>query len=283
MIIDDQLDAEIQAFAVRALDEDVGSGDLTASLIPKDHAVEGRILTREPMTLAGAPWADAVYRQLDSRIAIDWRYADGATAVAGDTLCTLAGPARGLLTGERTVLNLLQTLSATASETARYVEAVEGTDCRILDTRKTLPGLRLAQKYAVRCGGGNNHRVGLYDAILIKENHISSAGGIEAAVRAARDLHPGISIEIEVEDIDELKLAIAAGVEQILLDNFSLDDVREAVRINRSHERPAALEVSGNVTLETVRGLALTGIDFISIGALTKNVRAIDLTMLLAD
>ena len=283
MIVDDELDAEIRALAVRALDEDVGSGDLTASLIPIDLAAHGRILTREPITLAGAPWVDAIYRQLDKRISIEWHRSDGETAGPGDTLCTLAGPARSLLTGERAALNLLQTLSATATETARYVNAVAGTTCQILDTRKTLPGLRLAQKYAVRCGGGNNHRVGLYDAILIKENHIASAGSIRAAVNAARTGHPGVSIEVEVENIDELKLAHSAGVERVLLDNFTLDDTRDAVRINRSQEHPAALEASGNITLDNVRELALTGVDFISIGALTKNVHAIDLTMLLAD
>ena len=283
MIVDDELAADIQALAARALDEDVGTGDLTASLIPADITAQGRILTREPITLAGAPWIDAIYQQLDAHISIEWHCTDGETAGAGDTLCTLDGPARALLTGERAALNLLQTLSATATETARYVQAVAGTTCQILDTRKTLPGLRLAQKYAVRCGGGTNHRVGLYDAILIKENHIASAGSIHAAVHAARNAHPGVSTEVEVESIDELKLAHSAGVERILLDNFSLDDTREAVSINRSQKHPAALEASGNVTLENVRELALTGIDFISIGALTKNVRAIDLTMLMAE
>ena len=280
MIVDDALNAEIQALALRALDEDVGSGDLTASLLPANLVARARIQTREPITVAGAPWVDAIYRQLDAQVSIEWLRADGETADAGDTLCTLAGPARALLTGERAALNLLQTLSATATATARYVRAVDGTSCQVLDTRKTLPGLRLAQKYAVRCGGGTNHRIGLYDAILIKENHITSAGSIEAAVRAARDAHPGISIEVEVETIDELQRAHSAGVERVLLDNFSLDNTRGAVRLNRSQQRPAALEASGNVTLENVRELALTGVDFVSIGALTKHVRAIDLTML---
>lgn len=283
MIVDDELEIEIQTLALRALEEDVGSGDLTASLIPSELETRASVITREPMIVAGAPWVNAIYKLLDPRVTVDWQLHDGTAAVAGDILCTLAGPARTVLTGERAALNVLQTLSATASETARYVEAVKETPCKILDTRKTLPGLRLAQKYAVRCGGGGNHRVGLYDAILIKENHISSAGSIMAAVRTARSEHPGVSIEVEVEDINELQLAHAAGVERILLDNFSLDEIHNAVSINRSQKRPAALEASGNVTLENVRALALTGIDFVSIGALTKNIRAIDLTMLLAD
>ena len=278
-MIDDALEAEIEALVARTLEEDVGSGDLTASLIPADLEASANIITREPMTLAGAPWVNAIYRRLHPGVTVDWQLEDGATAAPDDTLCTLLGPARALLTGERAALNILQTLSATASETARYVRAVENTSCRILDTRKTLPGLRLAQKYAVRCGGGTNHRIGLYDAILIKENHIASAGSIEAAVQAAQREHPGIGIEVEVESLEELKRAQAAGAERILLDNFTLRDIREAVRLNRSLNPPAALEASGNVTLENVTALAETGVDFISIGALTKNVRATDLSM----
>ena len=276
---DDALEAEIEALVARTLEEDVGSGDLTASLIPADLEASANIITREPMTLAGAPWVNAIYRRLHPGVTVDWQLEDGATAAPDDTLCTLLGPARALLTGERAALNILQTLSATASETARYVRAVENTSCRILDTRKTLPGLRLAQKYAVRCGGGTNHRIGLYDAILIKENHIASAGSIEAAVQTAQREHPGIGIEVEVENLGELEHALAAGAERILLDNFTLRDIREAVRLNRSLNPPAALEASGNVTLENVTALAETGVDFISIGALTKSVRAIDLSM----
>lgn len=279
MNIDDQLREDIERTVERLLHEDVGSGDLTASLIEADRRVSATIETREAMTLAGAPWVDALYRRLDPDVSLRWHVCDGQAVAKADRLCELSGPARAILSGERAALNLLQTLSATATETARFVAAVAGTSCRILDTRKTVPGLRLAQKYAVRCGGGTNHRVGLFDAILIKENHIASAGGIEPAVHAARRLHANVPIQVEVENLAELREALSIGVERILLDNFSPQRLREAVRTNRELGRSAALEASGNVSLDTVRAVAETGVDFVSIGALTKNVRAIDLSM----
>lgn len=261
----------------RALAEDVGSGDLTATLVPESRIVRARLITREAAVLCGTAWVDEVFRQLDARIRTDWEAHDGAAVRAGDVLCRLEGPARGLLTGERTALNFLQMLSGTATAAHRYVEAVHGTAAVILDTRKTIPGLRLAQKYAVRCGGAHNHRIGLYDGILIKENHIAAAGSVGAAVRAARAASPAnVFIEVEVENLDQLNEALIAGAKRILLDNFSLDDIRRAVAATRGH---AQLEVSGNVTLETIRPLAETGVDFISIGAITKHVRAVDLSM----
>lgn len=280
MRIDANLEADIRATVARVLAEDVGSGDVTAALIPENARGAATIVSREAMTLAGRPWVDEVYRQLDERVALDWRVEDGDRVVAGALLCRLDGPARALLTGERSALNLLQTLSATATAAARYAAAVAGTNCRILDTRKTLPGLRLAQKYAVRCGGGTNHRIGLFDAILIKENHILSAGGIAAAIRAARGLHPELPVEIEVENLAELREALDARADRLLLDNFSLDELAEAVRMNREYGEPAAsLEASGGIEFEQIAEVAATGVDFISVGALTKNVRAIDLSM----
>lgn len=230
--------------------------------------------------MAGQPWLDEVMRQVDTRIVVTWQQQDGDSVAANATLCRLRGPARSLLTAERTALNFLQLLSATATTTAEYVAAVATTACRILDTRKTVPGLRLAQKYAVRCGGGVNHRIGLFDAILIKENHIMSAGGIAAAIKAARDLHPQLAIEVEVESIDELHEALGAGAERLLLDNFSLQLLRDAVAINRNAgDARAELEASGGITLASVSEIAATGVDFISVGALTKDVRAVDLSM----
>lgn len=264
----------------RALAEDIGSGDLTAALILPTAKIDATVITREAMTLAGRPWFDEVLRQVDADIAVHWQHSDGEALTAGTTLCTLQGPARSILTAERTALNFLQLLSATATTTASYVGAVAGTACRILDTRKTIPGLRLDQKYAVRCGGGSNHRVGLYDAILIKENHILSAGGISAAIDAARQLHPELPVEIEVETLDEFRDAIGAKAERVLLDNFSLPMLRDAVAINRDMgDPPAKLEASGGVTLAGIREIAATGVDYISVGALTKNVQAIDLSM----
>jgi len=275
-----ELDRSIVSDVVtRALAEDVGTGDLTAALVPADAVARATIVSREPLVLAGRLFVDEVFARLDDAIRIDWAFADADRLEAGAVVCSIAGPARPILTGERTALNLLQTLSGTASTTADYVAAVAGTGCRILDTRKTLPGLRLAQKYAVRCGGGTNHRIGLFDAILIKENHIMAAGGIRAAVEQARALDPGLTIEVEVESMDELRTASDAGVDRMLLDNFRLDELKEAVTLNRSHRKPAELEASGNVTLETVREIAATGVDFVSIGALTKHLRAIDLSM----
>jgi len=264
-----------------ALAEDIGSGDLTAALIDPDAVVGATIIAREPFVLAGHPWANEVFRQLDERVLVDWYIEDGQHAETDDVICKLVGPARPLLTGERTALNFLQTLSGTATVTAQYVAAVAGTRARVLDTRKTLPGLRLAQKYAVRCGGGHNHRAGLYDAILIKENHVKSAGSISEALRRTHDTAADVLVEVEVESLEELREALDAGATRILLDNFSLADMREAVAINAGYGYAGAeLEASGNVSLETIREIAATGVDYISTGAITKNVRAIDLSML---
>ena len=264
-----------------ALAEDIGSGDLTAALIDPDAVVGATIIAREPFVLAGHPWANEVFRQLDERVLLDWYIEDGQHAETDDVICKLVGPARPLLTGERTALNFLQTLSGTATVTAQYVAAVAGTRARVLDTRKTLPGLRFAQKYAVRCGGGHNHRAGLYDAILIKENHVKSAGSISEALRRTQDTAADVLVEVEVESLAELREALDAGATRILLDNFSLADMREAVAINAGYGYAGAeLEASGNVSLETIREIAATGVDYISTGAITKNVRAIDLSML---
>jgi nicotinate-nucleotide pyrophosphorylase (carboxylating) len=260
----------------RALAEDIGSGDATASLIAADAIAIGTVVTRENAVLCGRPWFDACFRALDADIAIEWLADEGSAVGAGQRLCSLRGKARALLSGERCALNFLQTLSATATATARHVEAVRGTHAVILDTRKTLPGLRIAQKYAVRCGGGANLRIGLFDAILIKENHIAAAGSLPAAVRAARAQHPQLTVEVEVENFDELDQALAAGVDRIMLDDFSIGDMRRAV--DRVAGR-IALEASGGVGLDSLRAIAETGVDYISIGALTKHVRAIDLSM----
>jgi nicotinate-nucleotide pyrophosphorylase (carboxylating) len=274
------LQATIARNVTEGLAEDLGSGDLTAALVPETATAEAAILSREFMVQAGRPWVDEVYRQLDPHISIDWESEDGMRVPAGATVARLRGPARGLLSGERTALNFLQLLSATATTTAAYVDAVSGTAVKILDTRKTVPGLRLAQKYAVRCGGGVNHRTGLFDAILIKENHIVGAGGIEAAIREARRLHAGLPVEIEVESVGEVRQALSGRAERLLLDNFTLEQLREAVAVNRSAgDPPALLEASGNLTLATLRTVADTGVDFISVGALTKNIQAIDLSM----
>ncbi len=273
----DLLDSAVESDVARALAEDVGSGDLTARLIPAAQTAFARVITRESAVVAGRPWFDACFRALDLASVIDWKVAEGDAVAPGDTLVELRGNARALLTAERPALNFLQTLSAVATATRPYVEAVRGTHAAILDTRKTLPGLRLAQKYAVRVGGGQNQRTGLYDGILIKENHIAAAGGIAQVLDAAFRLAEGqVSVQIEVETLDELGQALAAGANLILLDNFSLDDMRHAVQI--AHGR-ALLEASGNITLETVRTVAETGVDRISIGALTKHIRAVDLSM----
>jgi nicotinate-nucleotide pyrophosphorylase (carboxylating) len=263
----------------RALAEDVGAGDLTALLVPAGAMARAQIVTREPAVLAGRPYAEAVFRQVEPRIALRWRAADGDRLEAGAVFCELEGPARGLLTGERTALNFLQTLSSTATAAARYVKAVAGTGCTLLDTRKTLPGLRLAQKYAVRCGGGSNHRLGLYDGILIKENHIAAAGSIAAAVAAARVAGAGAVVEVEVESLAELAEALEAGPDVVMLDDFTLDDMTRAVHANRAHRQPVKLEASGSVDLEGIRRIAETGVDYVSVGSLTKHVRAIDLSM----
>ncbi|MBT8101983.1 MAG: carboxylating nicotinate-nucleotide diphosphorylase [Gammaproteobacteria bacterium] len=281
MNLSDDLKQSIGPTVANALAEDIGSGDLTAALIDADTIVGATIIARQPLVLAGQPWVDEVFSQLDEGIVIDWYIGDGQTAEADDVICKLVGSAQALLTGERTALNFLQTLSATATVTARYVKAIEGTGAQILDTRKTLPGLRLAQKYAVMCGGGKNHRIGLFDAILIKENHINSAGSIASALQRARALDAEVLVEIEVENHDELLEALDAGANRILLDNFSNDELRRAVETNQGYGYVAAeLEASGNITLETIRAVAETGVDYISTGALTKNVDAIDFSML---
>ena len=275
------LEQAIHRNVADALAEDIGEGDLTSALVDADAIVGASIVARQPLVVAGEAWVDAVFARLDDRVIIDWYVGDGGTAQAGDVICKLVGPARAMLTGERTALNFLQTLSATATVTAAWVKAVEGTGVRILDTRKTLPGLRHAQKYAVRCGGGENHRAGLYDAILIKENHIKSAGSITAGLRKAQAASPDKLIEVEVESHEELLEALDAGASRILLDNFSIDDLKKAVRTNENYGyTKAELEASGNISLKTVREIAETGVDYISTGALTKNIDAIDLTML---
>ena len=281
-MLTDELKPIIYKNVTDALAEDVGSGDLTAALVDDDAIVGATIIARQPLMLAGHHWADEVFHQLDESIQVDWYIEDGQHAEPDDVVCKLVGPAQGLLTGERTALNFLQTLSATATTTAAYVAAIDGTGARVLDTRKTLPGLRLAQKYAVRCGGGENHRAGLFDAILIKENHIRSAGSIREALQRAQQQGAEVLIEIEVESQQELREALDAGAARILLDNFSIADLRESVRINGEYGYVGAeLEASGNITLDSIRDVAETGVDFISTGALTKNICAIDLSMLL--
>jgi len=278
--MNEQLIAAIIANVSAALREDLGSGDKTAELVPEATTASAIIICREPMTLAGQPWVDEVYRQLDPDVKIQWLANDGDHLPADAEICVLSGAARSLLSGERTVLNFLQTLSATATITSRYVNAVADFKARILDTRKTIPGLRLAQKYAVRCGGGNNHRVGLFDAILIKENHIASAGGVETAIRTAKEQHSNLPIEIEVESVTELQDALRAGADRLLLDNFDIADLQRAVEVNHKEGNPPAdLEASGGLTLDEIVKVAETGVDYISVGALTKNVDAIDLSM----
>lgn len=276
----DALAEEIRDSAARLLAEDVGPGDITAQLVPEKQMARARVITREAAVLCGVAWVDELFRRLDARVALHWQAADGDHLSPGQAFLELEGPARSLLTGERAALNLLQTLSATATRTRHYVDLLEGTGVRMLDTRKTLPGLRLAQKYAVTCGGGHNHRIGLYDAFLIKENHIAACGGIATAVDEARRIARDLPVEVEVETFEELDLALAAGADVIMLDNFSLDDMREAVR--RTAGR-ATLEASGNVDEGTLRAIAETGVDCISSGALTKDVRAIDLSMRIVE
>ena len=268
--------AAVEQDVARALAEDFGNGDATADLLPASAMASATVITRENAVLCGAAWFDACFRARDSNVAIEWRARDGDRVAANATLCTLRGNARALVGAKRSALNFLQTLSGTATVAAQFADAVRGTRTRILDTRKTLPGLRHAQKYAVRCGGATNHRIGLFDAILIKENHIAAAGSLAAAVAAARAAHPNLLLEVEVENFDELDQALAAKVDRIMLDEFSVDDMRRAVAHVAGR---VSLEVSGSVTLERVRAIAETGVDFISVGALTKHVRAIDLSM----
>jgi nicotinate-nucleotide pyrophosphorylase (carboxylating) len=268
--------ASIERDVHRALDEDVGSGDVTADLLAPGAIARARVVTREGAVLCGTAWFDAVFRALSDNVRIEWLANAGAHVAAGALLCKLEGPARALVTGERTALNFLQTLSGTATATATFVDAIRGTRTTILDTRKTLPGMRLAQKYAVRVGGGANHRIGLFDAVLIKENHIATAGSITAAIARARALHPGVMVETEVENFSELREALAAGADRIMLDEFELHELSQAVT---EVDGRVPLEVSGSVSLDRVRAIAETGVDFVSIGALTKHVRAVDLSM----
>jgi nicotinate-nucleotide pyrophosphorylase (carboxylating) len=268
--------ASIDADVRRALAEDLGSGDATAALVPQDTQAIATITARESGVLAGSAWAQGCFEQVDPRLRVEWMHADGARFEADTVLCRISGPARGLLSAERSALNFLQTLSGCATTTAAYVAAVAGSGATILDTRKTLPGLRLAQKYAVRCGGAGNQRLGLYDAVLIKENHIACAGSIGAAIRAARLAAPGLPLEVEVESLEEFAQALLAAPDRIMLDDFSLPQVRAAVELGAGR---VPLEVSGGVALDTVDAIAATGVDFISVGALTKHVRAIDLSL----
>jgi nicotinate-nucleotide pyrophosphorylase (carboxylating) len=275
------LAAEIERNVDAALAEDVGSGDLTAQLVPAGVVTQATVISRENAVLCGTAWFQRCFEKLDPTIVIDWKAKDGDLIKPGQLLCDLKGPARSLLTGERTALNFLQLLSGVATRARQYADVVAGTKAQVVDTRKTLPGLRLAQKFAVKCGGGGNHRLGLYDAILIKENHILAAGSIAAAMSAAKQVADATEgrckfIQVEVETLDELQQALAAGARMVLLDNMSLDQMREAVAISAGR---AVLEASGNVNLETLRGIAETGVDRISIGGLTKDVRALDLSM----
>ena len=265
-----------EANLLAALLEDVGPGDLTAELVPFDSIVTARVSVREDAVLCGAPWFEGIMKSLDRSIEIDWHYAEGDLMLLDSPVCTIEAPARALLTAERSALNFLQLLSGVATATRRYVDVIQGTSAAILDTRKTLPGLRLAQKYAVRVGGGKNQRLALYDGILIKENHIAAAGGVTAALHAAKALAAGVSIQVEVENLAELNEALAAGANSVLLDNFSLDLMHEAVRITAGR---ALLEASGGINVDTVRAIAETGVDRISIGSLTKDVRATDYSL----
>ncbi|MGM0520484.1 MAG: carboxylating nicotinate-nucleotide diphosphorylase [Pseudomonadota bacterium] len=267
---------EIRANAAHLLSEDVGPGDITAQLIPESQWAEAHVITRDNAVLCGVAWVDEIFRRLDSRVVLTWEAADGDRLAADQCFLRLEGPARSLLTGERAALNVLQTLSGTATTTRRYVDLIASTGVRLLDTRKTLPNMRLAQKYAVTCGGGHNHRIGLWDAFLIKENHIAACGGIADAVKEARKLASDVPVEVEVETFDELDQALDAGADVVMLDNFSLDELREAVK--RGNGR-TALEASGNVNATTLKAIADTGVDCISSGALTKDVTSIDLSM----
>ena len=259
-----------------ALREDVGDGDITAELIPGDAISLANVISRQNCVFCGMDWFEEVFRQIDDEVFIEWHVQDGDSVAAGETICSLSGPSRSLLTGERTALNFIQTLSATSTLASSYARAVAGTNAVVLDTRKTIPGLRAAQKYAVTCGGCQNHRMGLFDAILIKENHILAAGSIQTAVDNARFHSPGYPVEIEVENLAQLESAIAAGVDRILLDNFTPDQIREAVKLSNGR---IPLEASGGITLENIRDYAETGVDYISTGSLTKDIIAVDLSM----
>ena len=273
------LTAEIEANVRRALLEDVGSGDITAQLIPAERLAKATIISRDAAVIAGTAWVDAVFRQLDPRVAVHWQVSDGDRVSPDQALFHLEGPARSLLTGERSALNFLQLLSGVATRAQYFADMVSGTQVKLLDTRKTLPGLRLAQKYAVTCGGCHNHRIGLYDEFLIKENHIAACGGIAQSIEAAHKIAPGKPVEVEVESLAELKQALDAGADIIMLDELSLEDMREAVRLNAGR---AKLEASGGINDDTLRVIAETGVDYISIGAMTKDVKAVDLSMRLS-
>ena len=267
---------EIQRNVQLALQEDVGAGDITAQLIPAERVATARVITREEAVLCGSAWVDEVFRQLDPRVVVTWNAQDGEKVSADQTLFTLSGPARALLTGERSALNFVQSLSAVATRCRHYANLVEGTRVKLLDTRKTIPGLRLAQKYAVTCGGCHNHRIGLYDAFLIKENHIAACGGIALAVASARQIAPGKPVEVEVESLDELTQALDAGADIIMLDELNHEDMRTAVQLTAGR---AKLEASGGINDSTLRSVAETGVDYISLGTLTKDIKAIDLSM----
>jgi nicotinate-nucleotide pyrophosphorylase (carboxylating) len=273
MMLDESV---ILANVQNALDEDVGSGDVSAALIPADLQVQASIISREPMVVCGRPWVDAVFHQVNSDISIEWLVEEGSWQQQPTTLCRLRGQARSILTAERSALNFLQSLSATATKTYHYVQALLGSKTQLLDTRKTLPGLRYAQKYAVRCAGAHNHRMGLYDAFLIKENHIAAAGSIGRAIEAARRLNPSLLLEVEVETLDQLAEALRAQADRILLDNFSEESIQEAVVMNKGATR---LEASGGIQLSNIRRIADLGVDYISIGDLTKSLQAIDLSL----
>jgi nicotinate-nucleotide pyrophosphorylase (carboxylating) len=263
----------------RALQEDIGSGDVTAALIPADRMGRATVITREAAVVCGIPYVNETFARVDPAVSIEWQVAEGDSVTANQALFTIEGPARALLTGERTALNFLQLLCATATAAHEFAALVADTGCRVLDTRKTIPGLRTAQKYAVRVGGGHNHRLGLFDMILIKENHIMAAGSVGQAVAHARQSGAAVPVEVEVETLDELRQAIAAGADIALLDDFSLAELRTAVAVNRAATRPLKLEASGSVSRRTIREVALTGVDFISVGSITKHVQAIDLSM----
>jgi nicotinate-nucleotide pyrophosphorylase (carboxylating) len=272
--------ADVATVVSRAIAEDLRDGDLTADLIARTSLAVARVVARESATLCGRAWFDETFRQLDPRVSVVWQADDGAPIAADSIVCELRGPARSIVTGERTALNFLQTLSGTATATRGYVELVAGTRTRILDTRKTLPGLRLAQKYAVRCGGGENHRIGLFDAVLIKENHIAAVGSVTAAVATARRQSPHVMIEVEVETLEQLREALATDADRIMLDDFSLDDMRAGVKLRDGHGgKRQELEASGSVDAAKLKAVAATGVDFVSIGAITKHVRAIDFSM----
>ena len=271
--------ADLRQQVAAALMEDIRGGDLTAALIPPEKNGRATVITREAAILCGIPYVEATFRHLDTRVSFDWRVLEGEAVSANQVLFSIEGPARALLTGERTALNFLQLLSGTATAAHAFAQLLAGTRCRLLDTRKTIPGLRTAQKYAVRVGGGHNHRMGLFDGILIKENHIAAAGAIGLAVAAAKRNTAKVPVEVEVEDLSQLQAAIDAGADIALLDNFSLQAMRDGVALNTKAKRPLKLEASGGVTADTIRAIAETGVDFISVGAITKHVRAVDLSM----